>query len=149
MTFREVERVLGFRLPESARQHRPWWSNNVSTHVNAAAWREAGWRTARVDMGGEKVTFVREQAVSDLEEAGAPALWDDVIAVPISGVSKAALRLIDDYAEEAGCDRAEAVAAILDGCARDRRRRLLESFSSPTRSDFDSVSAIREDRDAR
>ncbi len=26
-TFAQIESVLGFRLPDSARRHRPWWSN--------------------------------------------------------------------------------------------------------------------------
>lgn len=151
MTFRQVETVLGFKLPESARQHRPWWSNNVSTHVNAAAWREAGWKTARVDLGGEKVTFVRERAPGSDEDStlGSKASVDSV-TVPLAALSKTALRLVDDVAEESGCDRVRAIAAILDGCAIERRRRLLESFciGSP-RAEFDSVLAVREDRDAR
>src|SRR5512142_3497768 len=72
MTFKEIEVILGFKLPASARAHRPWWSNNVGTHVNAAAWRRAGWRTARVDLASEKVTFVRELSREDgVAETGA------------------------------------------------------------------------------
>src|SRR5258708_38249983 len=62
MSFPEVEEVLGFELPPSARQHPAWWSNNVGTHVNARAWREAGWKTSRVDLGSERVTFLRGEA---------------------------------------------------------------------------------------
>ena len=64
MRFDEIERVLGFALPASARQYPAWWSNNVGTHVGARAWREAGWKTSRVDLGSEKVVFVRERIAS-------------------------------------------------------------------------------------
>ena len=51
-TFGEVEAILGFRLPDSARLHRPWWSNSRkgSGHSHAFAWQAAGWRTREVDM---------------------------------------------------------------------------------------------------
>ena len=54
MNFRDVERVLGFSLPDSARRHPAWWSNNTGTHVGVRAWRDAGWKTSRVDIGSER-----------------------------------------------------------------------------------------------
>ena len=150
LTFAEVEKVLGFRLPDSARQYPAWWSNNVGTHVGVRAWRDAGWKTARVDLGAERVTFVREPANAQGMQESAPSPWADAIPLPVASLSKAALRLIDDYAEEARCGRDEAVAAILDACALERRRQLLQSFATgrpPT--GFDSTAAVREDRDGR
>jgi hypothetical protein len=153
MTFQQIEKVLGFHLPESARVHRPWWSNNIGSHVNAAAWRKAGWRTAQVDLGAEKVTFVKEEA-SPLDHERGEAVGRQTasarIEVPLAVLSRTALRLVDDIAEERGCDRASAVAMILDGYAIEQRRRLLRSFSGEgPKTAFDSVAAIREDRDAR
>jgi hypothetical protein len=60
-TFRDIERVLGFKLPDSARIHRPWWANQGERggHSHALAWEMAGWRTSQVDMAGEHVLFVR------------------------------------------------------------------------------------------
>ena len=60
--FGEVERVLGFRLPDSARLHRPWWANSRkgSGHSHALAWQAAGWRTARVDLEAETLVFEKE-----------------------------------------------------------------------------------------
>ncbi len=60
--FGEVERILGFRLPDSARLHRPWWANSRkgSGHSHALAWQAAGWRTARVDLEAETLVFERE-----------------------------------------------------------------------------------------
>ena len=62
--FGEVERVLGFRLPDSARLHRPWWANSRkgSGHSHALAWQAAGWRTARVDLEAETLAFERDAA---------------------------------------------------------------------------------------
>lgn len=52
-TFSEVETIIGFGLPPSARLHRPWWSNQSGRigHSQALAWAAAGWETAEVDYG--------------------------------------------------------------------------------------------------
>lgn len=42
MSFTEVERLIGGRLPPSARKHPAWWAND-ETHVQAKAWINAGW----------------------------------------------------------------------------------------------------------
>ena len=61
-TFGDIERVIGFGLPKSARLHRPWWSNQkAGGHSHALAWLMAGWKTAEVDMEGERLVFQREQ----------------------------------------------------------------------------------------
>jgi hypothetical protein len=63
-TFNELERILAFGLPESARIHRPWWANQGERggHSHALAWEMAGWRTSEVDMAGETLVFVRERS---------------------------------------------------------------------------------------
>ena len=60
-SFNEVEAVIGFELPPSARLHRPWWGNQRSGngHSHALAWSVAGWETAEVDMDGEMLLFRR------------------------------------------------------------------------------------------
>ena len=62
LTFAEIERVLGFKLPKSAYKHEAWWSNNATGHSHARAWLSAGWRTEDVDLAGRKVTFQRSTA---------------------------------------------------------------------------------------
>lgn len=59
MSFDEVEAVLGFRLPNSAYRHRPWWANEFKGHVHAQAWLDAGYELAQVDMVGRKLVFRR------------------------------------------------------------------------------------------
>ncbi|HMO75947.1 MAG TPA: hypothetical protein PKD48_11455 [Sphingopyxis sp.] len=58
--FDEIEHVLGFRLPGSARDHRAWWSNHSGgNHSQAAVWVEAGWETRDIDQKRETVRFER------------------------------------------------------------------------------------------
>jgi hypothetical protein len=147
MSFAEIEAVLGFRLPPSARKHPPWWSNSVGTHVNAAAWREAGWKTSRVDIPGERVTFVRDAPPTST----ASTQWGVAEAsepFALGQLSRGAQRMIEDCMEETGLDRAGAVAALLEAQAAARRRQLLETMPvAHMPAGFDSTAMIREDRD--
>ena len=59
VTFKEIEELLGFKLPPSSRRHRPWWSNNPSNSAITQAWLLAGFKTEQVDMAGEKLVFRR------------------------------------------------------------------------------------------
>ncbi len=58
-TFQEIESILGFELPPSARLHRPWWSNqrNGNGHSQALAWNAAGWDTANVNLQSESLSL--------------------------------------------------------------------------------------------
>lgn len=59
-TFGDIESILGFSLPNSARIHRPWWSNQANGgHSHALAWQAAGWRTCAVDLAAEALAFER------------------------------------------------------------------------------------------
>ena len=60
-SFSEIEEILGFGLPPSARLHRPWWGNQNggSGHSHALAWSVAGWETAEVNMEAETLVFRR------------------------------------------------------------------------------------------
>jgi hypothetical protein len=62
MSFEEVEEILGFVLPRTARERPQWWANeeNGKTgHVQCRAWLDAGYRTANVDLEKESVRFSR------------------------------------------------------------------------------------------
>jgi hypothetical protein len=59
MSFDEVERVIGQRLPESARRHRAWWSNNPQNSVMTQAWLDAGFESEQVDMTRRRLVFRR------------------------------------------------------------------------------------------
>jgi len=63
MTFAEVERVTGVKLPPSALKHRPWWSNNPKNSVMTKVWLDAGYESEQVDMEKRKLVFKRVRAV--------------------------------------------------------------------------------------
>ncbi len=65
-SFSEIEAVLGFDLPASARRHQAWWANeDGGSHSHARAWREAGWRTRDVNLRAEMLVFERAGDVSN------------------------------------------------------------------------------------
>lgn len=58
--FSEIDHILGFALPRSARVHSAWWGNERSgTHSHARAWMEAGWLVHEVSLGQGRITFGR------------------------------------------------------------------------------------------
>lgn len=56
-SFEDVEDILGFALPQSARQYPAWWANQG--RAQSAAWQSVGWISAAVDVDRERVTFIR------------------------------------------------------------------------------------------
>jgi hypothetical protein len=61
MSFPQIEKLLGFRLPQSALKYPAWWSNDESGHSHARAWLHAGWKTEELDISAHKVTFTRAE----------------------------------------------------------------------------------------
>jgi len=59
MTFEEIEKVIGVKLPPKAQHHRAWWSNNASNNVMTRVWLDAGFETEQVDMAARKLVFRR------------------------------------------------------------------------------------------
>ena len=71
-SFSELEAILGFELPVSARLYRPWWSNQKrgAGHSHALSWQAAGWRTRSVDLEAETLVFERAAAAASEAETG-------------------------------------------------------------------------------
>lgn len=65
-TFAEIEEILGFSLPLSARKHQAWWANQDK--AQSRAWEEAGWKTTDLDLGAQQVTFVRAIGNAELDD---------------------------------------------------------------------------------
>jgi hypothetical protein len=66
LTFGEIEDLLGFTLPDSARREMEWWTNAVAdtrgaNHSNS--WTLAG-RTAKPNLPAQTVVFDRTSSVS-------------------------------------------------------------------------------------
>ncbi len=68
VSFAELEAILGFELPVSARLHRPWWSNQKrgAGHSHALSWYAAGWKTRAVDLEAETLVFERAESLPDM-----------------------------------------------------------------------------------
>jgi hypothetical protein len=56
--FAEIEKIIGSKLPASAR-YRAWWSNNDFNSVLTKVWIEAGFKSEQVDMARHKLVFRR------------------------------------------------------------------------------------------
>ncbi len=59
LTFSQVEKIIGIKLPPKAQQQRAWWSNNPDNNVMTRVWLAAGYETARVDIGARRLVFRR------------------------------------------------------------------------------------------
>ena len=70
-SFAEVEAILGRQLPPSAYQYAAWWANQSAGHSQTAGWRDAGWKTANLDLTRKRVSFERQGA-----EAVSPTVAD-------------------------------------------------------------------------
>ena len=59
-TFDQIEAILGFKLPDSARTSTPWWANEKknSRHVQCKSWIAAGFETRDLNLATESVAFV-------------------------------------------------------------------------------------------
>ena len=67
MTFAEIEKIVGFKLPHS-RKYPAWWSNNPTNNVMTSEWLEAGYKTEQVDIAGERLVFRRARPVAKSAE---------------------------------------------------------------------------------
>lgn len=154
LSFAEIERILGFALPRSARTYAPWWANVAGSHVQASAWLGAGWQTCQVDVPGEAVGFERSRPAASgpaspgLEDRGS-AFLDGEIRLDTRRLGERAARVLGAYLEEARGDAAAALDQALEDAGETRRRRMIERFAALPYVPGDSASLIREDRDGR
>lgn len=76
-SFGEIESIVGFDLPPSARLHRPWWANQSSGngHSQALAWSVAGWETADVDMDAETLLLRRRKLTEAAPKVNLDEVW--------------------------------------------------------------------------
>jgi hypothetical protein len=84
MTFSEIERITGTRLPKS-QQYPAWWSNSTTNNVMTQVWLDAGFETEQVDVENRKLMF---------RKVGAPAPAIGKNVVPPNGEGKSKHPLI-------------------------------------------------------
>ena len=70
-TFREIERILGAKLPASARTYREWWANHGG-NPQGKAWVDVGWKVEHVNLRTERVVFRRTR--SSVHSSNTPAI---------------------------------------------------------------------------
>jgi len=58
LTFGEIESLLGFALPTSARTRHEWWTDITDTQRHCEAWIRTG-RTAAPNLPARHITFTR------------------------------------------------------------------------------------------
>src|ERR1700693_6114391 len=89
MSFAEIERIIGFKLPEKSQHHRAWWSNNPTNNVMTKIWVDAGFRTEQVDMKAKRLVFRRVdspvQNGTSLPSSDAPETPDTESPHPLFG----------------------------------------------------------------
>jgi hypothetical protein len=61
--FEQIETIVGFKLPASARAYPQWWENDPK-HVQAYAWLTVGFQTENLSFTAETVDFVRRLPAS-------------------------------------------------------------------------------------
>jgi hypothetical protein len=94
MSFDEIERVIGAKLPRSAENHRAWWSNNPDNNVMTKAWRDAGFESEDVDMKRRRVTF-RRVGSEGARESGTPSAVVTTDRHPLVGWMKGTLKIAE------------------------------------------------------
>ena len=60
LTFDEIEKIIGDKLPPAALKYRPWWGNEKGKESRQSSyWLNAGWEVGRVDLKARMVLFRR------------------------------------------------------------------------------------------
>ena len=106
-SFSDIEEVLGFPLPKSARSGRAWWANDGGKGHNLS-WTSAGWHVGDVDPAASYVIFRRAEALG-----GAPA----EPAPDSDPVQPEAMRKASEKAARASKFREAGPAAMVAGIA--------------------------------
>ena len=89
-SFSEIEAIVGFKLPSSARKHRAWWANESgeTSHTHSRAWSAAGWKTVGVDMKAQSLLFrrlrrsdARKDRLSDILPVHSAGAWPEGLSL--------------------------------------------------------------------
>ncbi len=72
MSFAEIEKLIGTKLPKSSKSHRAWWSNNPTNNVMTKEWLEAGFETVDVELASERLVFRKSVSDGPSQKPGKP-----------------------------------------------------------------------------
>ena len=152
LTFRDIEEIIRDSLPSSARRannYKSWWAND-KTHVQAASWMRAGWRTAgSPDLAAERIRFTRSpRAFRPPRNAG-----DGPSQVIVRNLDAAVVAELKRRARRNGRSLERELRLTLTRAARPDRATLIaeaDRIRAMTAGPLeDSVSLLRQDRDRR
>jgi DNA-binding transcriptional regulator YiaG len=78
LTFSQIEKLLGKKLPEGARIERGWWGNRDIASAQAVSWMSAGYRVRGINLEGKTVTFetMVRQTPYTVKREGDLVRWD-------------------------------------------------------------------------
>ena len=124
--FAEIEEVLSFKLPPSARKHRAWWSNATKGNQSQSkGWIDAGWFVSAVDIPNETVWFARGRDAGATEvTTDLQGLWEK--AREMSGIEDAEAlerRLLEDFIQRQALKRLIALGGTMPDFKLPPRRR--------------------------
>jgi len=83
VSFADVERIIGGKLPQNSQNYPAWWSNNPTNNVMTKVWLAAGFKTEQVDVEGRRLVFRR------VRKGAAPAASAPGAAVPANSTPAA------------------------------------------------------------
>jgi hypothetical protein len=95
LTFAEVERIIGHKLPPSAR-YPAWWSNHPSNNVMTKVWLAAGFKTEQVDIERKKLVFRRVETKSSASNPKREIPGTENGYYPFYGAMKGLIRIPPD-----------------------------------------------------
>ncbi|MFD2057206.1 hypothetical protein ACFSQT_30230 [Mesorhizobium calcicola] len=95
MSFSDIEKLLGEKLPAS-KQYPAWWSNNPSNNPMTKEWLAAGFQTESVNIAGENLVFRRAKGPKGFAEAAQAEIDGTLSRHPIFGCMKGTLTIIPD-----------------------------------------------------
>ena len=152
VSFAEIEAIIGTRLPDSAYEHRAWWSNNPHNSAMTKAWLAAGWYSSNVDMKARNLVFRRGgQAISGFQEDYQGDLPRETLTIHLPAKAVETLRM---KAILRGGTFEQLVSDILISAAQLSMKERLAMADrirsrSPNLHELDLPGMIREDRDTR
>ncbi|NJM41245.1 MAG: helix-turn-helix domain-containing protein [Anaerolineae bacterium] len=79
LTFNQIEKLIGERLPEGAKIERGWWGNRKAGGAHAKAWLNAGFKVKGLDLERRKVIFAKPNKLPanyKITRDGDTVLWD-------------------------------------------------------------------------
>jgi hypothetical protein len=95
MSFADVERITGAKLPAKARSDSAWWSNEPAKNAMAKVWLAAGFQAERVDVNARLLVFRRiGQADQTKDTPSKPQRYSPENRHPMYGAMKGLVQIM-------------------------------------------------------